>query len=138
MISFATPDFRSHLMKRLFAAALLLGVSACSSLPTGPTGPGPGPGSGYSEEMVSPNRYRITYTAPPETKAALVADRTLARAAQLTLDKGSEWFEIASKIDGAHTQTLVIVMGKGESLAGGPKQYDAKETLAKLKSKLTS
>ncbi len=27
-------------------------------------------------------------------------DRALARAAQLTLDKGQEWFEIASKIDG--------------------------------------
>jgi len=122
-------------MKRLFAAALLLAASACSLLPTGPAGPGPG--AGYSDEMVAANRYRVTYTGSPETKAGVVADRTLARAAQLTLDKGNEWFEIASKIDGAHTQTLVIVMGKGETLVGGPKQYDAKATLASLKGKIS-
>ena len=34
-------------------------------------------------------------------------------------------------------QTLIIQMGKGESLAGGPKQYDAKETLASLKGKIS-
>ena len=52
------------------------------------------------------------------------------------MNKGNEWFEIASKIDGKNTQTLLIVMGKGETLAGGPKQYNAKETLASLKGKI--
>ena len=66
----------------------------------------------------------------------MIADRTLARAAQLTLDKGNEWFEVASKINTEDGQTLVIVMGSGETLAGGKtKIYDAKETLASLRSK---
>ena len=80
---------------------------------------------------------RIVYTAPTDATAKVVADRTLAHAAQKTLDSGNEWFEIASKIDAKNMQTLVIVMGKGETLAGGPKQYNAKETLASLRGKIS-
>ena len=122
-------------MKRILAAGLLglaLFATACESMPS------LGGNPAYSEEKVSANRYRISYKAPEGTKAALVADRTLARAAQATLDKGNEWFEIAGKIDGKDTQTLIIVMGQGETLAGGSsKQYDAKATLARLKGKIS-
>ena len=90
----------------------------------------------YTTEKVADNRYRISYKAPEGTKPTMIADRALARAAQVTLDNGNEWFEIANKTDGQSMQTLVIVMGKGETLAGGPKQYDAKETLASLKGKI--
>ena len=98
--------------------------------------------SGFTEEAMSGGRMRITYEAPSaDASRKLVADRTLSRAAQVTLDKGNEWFEIASKVDGKlegkNTQTLIIVMGKGEALAGGPKQYNAKETLASLKGKIS-
>ena len=86
-------------------------------------------------------RYRIVYTSPSDATAKVVSDRVMQRAAQATLDKGQEWFEIASKVDGKiegkPTQTLIIVMGKGETLAGGPKQYDAKETLASLRNKIS-
>lgn len=85
---------------------------------------------------MSGGRYRIVYTSPSDASTKVISDRTLARAAQVTLDKGNEWFEISSKIDGKNMQTLVIVMGKGETLAGGPKQYDAKQTLASLKGKI--
>jgi hypothetical protein len=86
--------------------------------------------------------YRIAYTAPSgDVTAKMVADRALARAAQVTLDKGNEWFEISTKVDGKtdgkRTQTLIIQMGKGETLAGGPRQYDAKDTLASLKGKIS-
>ena len=105
------------------------------SLPIGPSEP-----SGFTEEAMSGGRMRIVYEAQSaDVTKKLVADRTLARAAQVTLDKGNEWFEIASKVDGKlgdrNMQTLVIVMGSGETLAGGPKQYDAKATLASLKGK---
>mgnify|MGYP000340726357 CR=1 FL=1 len=126
-------------MKRIFFAAALLAAAACSSTGGGPSGPsGPsGPPSGFTEEAMSGGRYRIVYKSPTDASAKVVGDRTLARAAQATLDKGNEWFEIASKIDGKNTQTLIIVMGKGETLAGGPKQYNAKETLASLKGKIS-
>jgi hypothetical protein len=122
-------------MKRIFLAVAMLAAAACSSTGAGPTGP-VNPPSAFTEEAMSGGRYRIVYTSPTDASAKVVGERTLARAAQATLNKGNEWFEIASKIDGKNTQTLVIVMGKGETLAGGPKQYNAKETLASLKGKI--
>jgi len=122
-------------MKRIFLASALLFITACSSMGGGPTLPS-GPASGFTEEAMSGGRYRIVYTSPSDASTKVISDRTLARAAQVTLDKGNEWFEISSKIDGKNMQTLVIVMGKGETLAGGPKQYDAKQTLASLKGKI--
>jgi hypothetical protein len=121
-------------MKRIFLASALLFTAACSSI-SGPAAPSRPP-SGFSEEAMSGGRYRIVYTSPTDASTKVVGERTLARAAQATLDKGNEWFEIASKIDGKNMQTLVIVMGKGETLAGGPKQYDAKQTLASLKGRI--
>src|SRR5262245_53548956 len=121
-------------MKRILIAAAMLAVSACESMGGGPSG---GPPSGFTEEAMPGGKMRLAYTSPTDATAKVVADRTLARAAQVTLDKGNEWFEIASKVDGKNSQTLVIVMGKGESLAGGPKQYDAKQTLASLKGKIS-
>lgn len=122
-------------MKRIFLALAILSAAACTS--TGATTPPPVTSpSAFKEEPMSGGRYRIAYTSPTDVSAKVVADRTLARAAQVTLDKGNEWFEIASKIEAKNAQTLVIVMGKGETLAGGPKQYNAKETLASLKGKI--
>ncbi len=121
-------------MKRILVAALMLATAACSSISL--PGIGSGPPAGFKEEMVSTNRYRIVYKAPDAVKASVISNRTLQRAAQLTLDKGNDWFEIASKIDSKNSQTLVIVMGQGETLAGGAsKIYDAKDTLASLKGK---
>ena len=124
-------------MKHALAALALMTAAACST-----TGSVPGGNqSAFTEEAMSGSRYRIAYIAPEGTTSRQVSDRVLARAAQVTLDRGQEWFEVASKIDGKtdgkSTQTLVIVMGKGETLAGGPKQYDAKETLASLRDKIS-
>ena len=122
-------------MKRVLAAVILgcaLGVSACESMPVFGGNPA------YTEDKVTENRWRVSYQAPEGTKTQVIADRTLARAAQVTLDKGNEWFEIAQKIDGKNMQTLVIQMGRGETLAGGSaRQYDAKATLARLKDKIS-
>lgn len=97
--------------------------------------------AGFTEESMTGGRYRIAYAAQDEATVKVVSDRVLARAAQATLDAGNEWFEIQSKVDGKlsgrNTQTLVIVMGSGETLAGGPKQYDAKQTLASLRDRIS-
>jgi hypothetical protein len=119
-------------VRQLIAIVGLILVSACASAPAVFVD------TGFREETLSANRYRISYSAPEGTRAALIADRTLARAAQVTLDKGQEWFEVASKIDSPSGQTLVIVMGSGETLAGGvARQYDAKETLNRLKGRIS-
>ena len=124
-------------MKHAFAALAFISAAACSSVPAIP---GMAP-SAFTEEAMSGSRYRISYVAPEGATTRQVSDRVLARAAQATLDRGQEWFEIANKVDGKTdgrtTQTLIIVMGKGETLAGGPRQYDAKATLASLRDKIS-
>lgn len=122
-------------MKRIVMTIAILAAAACSSMPGGQSL------AGFTEESMSGGRHRIAYAAPDEASSKVVGDRALARAAQVTLDAGNEWFEIQSRVDGKlnghNTQTLVIVMGKGESLAGGPKQYDARQTLASLRDKIS-
>lgn len=122
-------------MKRIILALAMLAASACTSMPSFGGDPA------FTEESMSGERYRIAYIAPEGVTGRQVSDRVLARAAQITLDKGNEWFEISSKTDGKTdgktTQTLVIQMGSGETLAGGPKQYDAKDTLASLRGKIS-
>src|ERR1700754_1893486 len=97
-------------MKHVLAALALIAATACSSMPT-VMGSEPSP---FTEESMSGARYRIAYVAPEGATTRQVSDRVLARAAQVTLDKGQEWFEIASKVDGKSDgksmQTLVIVM----------------------------
>jgi hypothetical protein len=128
-------------MKNVFAALALLSAAGCSSIPAATAPPSAVQPSAFTEEAMSGSRYRIAYVAPEGATSRQVSDRVMARAAQVTLDKGQEWFEIANKVDGKmdgkSTQTLVIVMGKGETLAGGPRQYDAKATLASLRDKVS-
>lgn len=125
-------------MKKLILVAAVLATSACTSMPGGG---GQSSLGGFTEEKMSGGAYRIAYVAQDDATTKVVADRVLARAAQATLDAGNEWFEIQSKVDGKldgkTTQTLVIMMGSGETLAGGPKQYDAKQTLASLRGKIS-
>jgi len=123
-------------MKRFLLVSAMLALTACASSPDAPAGGGAS--SAYKEEQLSANRYRVSYTSPGEATKAEIADRTLARAAQLTLDKGNEWFEVANTINGEKSQTLVIEMGPGETLAGGSnRQYDAKETLGRLRNRIS-
>jgi hypothetical protein len=122
-------------MKKLILALAVMSAAACSSMPGGQSM------AGFTEESMPGGKYRIAYAAQDEATVRVVSDRVMARAAQATLDAGEEWFEIQSKVDGKlsgrNTQTLVIVMGSGESLAGGPKQYNAKQTLASLRDKVS-
>jgi hypothetical protein len=116
-------------MKRYLLAAAMLALAGCTSMHQGAA---PAAASGFNDQMISANRYRVSYDAPKGTDAKNVADRTLAHAAQLTLDKGNQWFEIKDQASAPGKRTMEIVMGKGETLAGG-KTYDAKETLASIK-----
>ncbi|MDZ4762857.1 MAG: hypothetical protein SGJ21_17500 [Alphaproteobacteria bacterium] len=120
----------------LLLIPLTIALSACATAPSAPlpTAPAPAPArpsaaaSGYSETQIAPGRYRVTYNGPAAMSDREIQDRALRRAAQLTLDKGNQWFEIADQARGLHKHSIEIIIGKGESLAGG-KTYDARETL---------
>jgi hypothetical protein len=71
-----------------FAAALAL--SGCAH--PDPFQPKDGHNSGYTDERLGANRYRVTYTGNSATGRATVEDYLLLRAAQVTLQSGYRWF----------------------------------------------
>lgn len=79
-------------------AASALALTACASL--APYGPQMAPrGQGYAEQQIESNRFRVTYNGVGAIGP--VADRALYRAAQLTADRGYDWFEVTQRwIDG--------------------------------------
>jgi hypothetical protein len=50
---------------------------------------------GYTETQLTENRYRVTFTGNSLTPSETVKDYALLRAAELTLQHGGDWFEIA-------------------------------------------
>lgn len=79
-------------------AASALALSACASL--APYGPQQSArGQGFSEQQIETNRFRVTYNGVGAPGP--VADRALFRAAQLTVERGYDWFEVTQRwIDG--------------------------------------
>lgn len=126
-------------MKRLFALAVLMSVAGCASAPSaGPSSIPTSVASRFSEEQISPNRFRVSYIGAPGSSAEETRDRALLRAAELTLEKGNEWFEVADQASGENKHSVEIVMGKGETLAGGSaRQYDARDTVKDLSAKVS-
>jgi hypothetical protein len=80
----------------VLAAAFLvssLTLAACA------TDPGYGPAatasaSGYSEQMISKDRWRVNYRGTTRMTSADVQDHALMRAAEVTLQQGGQSFEI--------------------------------------------
>jgi hypothetical protein len=78
-------------MFRSIAIAALLALSACATAPTYTPAATQG-GVGYSERQIESNRYFVTYRAPGPADESLVHDFALLRAADITLERGGEWF----------------------------------------------
>ncbi|MGH8457529.1 MAG: CC0125/CC1285 family lipoprotein, partial [Stenotrophobium sp.] len=90
----------------IFAALLVL-LAGCASQT--PYQPADKPGAeGYTETPLAQNRYRITFAGNSVTPAETVKNYALLRAGELTLQKGYDWFVLASrdndkKVQGATT-----------------------------------
>lgn len=57
-----------------------------------------GPGEyGYSERKLTETRYRVSFTGSSRTPVDLVQDYALLRAAELTVQKDYDWFEVADR-----------------------------------------
>jgi len=52
---------------------------------------------GYTETKLSENRYRVSFNGNESTGSGKVQDYALLRAAELTLQNGYDWFELANK-----------------------------------------
>ncbi len=109
-------------MKRSFAfsipavSLLALGLAACAT----PTvfAPMTRPGaSGFSETRIQSDRYRVTFRGGSDAGRERVADLTLLRAAELTVDSGYDWFRVVDRYGEAAPPRgpTLSVGGGGES-----------------------
>jgi hypothetical protein len=92
------------LLQRTFLAAGLLAalaVSGCESPAT--FAPRDGHLSGYTDERLGANRWRVTFTGNAATSRETVENYLLLRAAQVTLQSGYKWFVFDTRDTHART-----------------------------------
>lgn len=98
------------MIKWVAISALAL-VSACAT--SVPYGPAAKDGAkGYSVLPIENNRFRITYK---DNSMDLARSRALRRAAELTLEKGDDWFQVVS----AYSDTGELSGGGSSVSIGG-------------------
>lgn len=98
-------------MTKWIAISALTLLGACAtSVPYGPATSDSA--KGYSVLPIENNRFRITYR---DTSMDLARSRALRRAAELTLEKGDDWFQIVS----AYSDTGELAGGSGSSVSIG-------------------
>lgn len=105
------------MIRHLFAAFAAAALAACASTPVYAPASAPG-GVGYSETQVEANRYFVTYRAGGAADAALLQDYALLRAAELTLQRGGDWFwvdrrTLDTSAQGYGGPTLGVGIGAG-------------------------
>jgi hypothetical protein len=85
-------------MTRIIALSLLgLALAGCTSGPTRYIPALDGDDMGYREQRIEDQRYRVSFRANPDFKAAEVEDMALRRAAELTIQNGFQWFSVVSR-----------------------------------------
>lgn len=100
----------------LFGSLVLASVLAGCVTPT-PYGPRvEGSSTGYTDERLAQNRYRVTFTGNTVTPRAAVEDYLLYRAAQVTLDSGYAAFEF----DTRDTKAKTIYLSTFDNFPYGP------------------
>lgn len=94
--------------KRLVVIGLAAALAACASpsvyRPAERSG-----AEGYSETRLDDNRYRVSFTGNSQTDSGRVQDFALLRAAELTLQLGYDWFELANRDVEKKERTLTTV-----------------------------
>ena len=94
----------------LSGAALALALTLAGCETATPYQPLPHPGSragGYSDQQIEPNRFRVTFSGNSMTSRSTVENYLLYRAAQLTVERGFDWFEMADRSTEKHSNTYV-------------------------------
>ncbi len=103
-------------MKRLILAAGMaaaLALAGCeTATPYQPLNlPGSSASGGYSDIRLEPNRFRVTFRGNSLTSRETVETYLLYRAAELTLQNGYDWFEIADRATETNTRTYANPTG---------------------------
>jgi hypothetical protein len=90
----------------LLAGVAALGLSACATGPSYTPYVAAQPGKfGFSEQRIEATRFRITFEGNSRTTRQRVEDSLLLRAANVTLENGYDWFQIANRATDPKTYT---------------------------------
>ncbi|PTQ08243.1 hypothetical protein CLG96_16255 [Sphingomonas oleivorans] len=85
-----------------------LAVTACgTATPYRPETPGQSSRGGYSDQQIEANRYRVTFRGNSLTARETVETYLLYRAAQLTVERGYDWFIMADRQTDKRTRTYI-------------------------------
>ena len=90
----------AHQISSIMAAALVLAACAAPAAYQPRQG---GNGTGYSDEQLAANRWRVTFTGNSATKRQTVENYLLLRAAEVTRQSGFHWFVFDSRDTEAKT-----------------------------------
>jgi hypothetical protein len=115
-------------------AAVLLGLSGCATTyhPNSFTG-------GYLDQQIGENTYLVTFKANSFTEVENVQNFLLYRCAELTVQKGGDYFiKVEETTDLRHVAGVkpemraTIKVMKGQNPEDNPKAYDAREVMKYL------
>ena len=108
-------------MRRILIAgalAMTAAMAGCATpTPYQPNVPGQAAAGGYSETALTADRYRVTFNGNTLTSRDTVENYMLYRAAELTLSRGYDWFELDDRRTNRDQQTYV----EPDPLAYGPR-----------------
>lgn len=106
-------------MKRLLLiGAAALALTACAT--PAAYGPARSPsGTGFVEQRIESDRWRISFRGSGADSQARVADLALLRAAELTVQSGYDWFRIENR----YTEARGGGSGSSVSIGGGSGSY---------------
>lgn len=95
----------------LEAMAIAAALAGCAVQQTTPYQPLNPDGTGYSEQRIEANRYRVTFTGNSLTAREEVENYMLFRIAELTLDSGYDYFILSNSDTEARTYYLQSMTG---------------------------
>lgn len=111
---------RSRRLAGLGAVSLTLALAACAT-PT-PYMPASGSGysrAGYSDEQIEPDRFRVSFAGNSLTARETVERYLLYRSAQLTVEKGFDYFVLVNRDTEKKSRTYV----DSDPFGAGPYGY---------------
>jgi hypothetical protein len=90
------------------ALAVAAGLAACATpTPYQPNVPGQPTSGGYSEVQIEADRFRVNFQGNTLTSRETVEGYLLFRAAELTLQRGFDWFTIVDRATDRQTRTYL-------------------------------
>lgn len=99
--------------KVALCAAAALALTACTTTTTYVAAPRPGD-LGYAERPIENDRWRVSFRAASGASPQLAQDLALRRAAELTLERGYQWFTVTDRsVEATAPTTPRIGLGVG-------------------------